>query len=78
MKLEVEPALYHVFLAGSVPRGEFKQMTGLGARTSDKVIAALLRRDLLESDTPKGPVRIGLPLDALSFYFPRLYPEAAA
>lgn len=78
VKLEVEPALYHVFLAGSVPRGEFKQMTGLGARTSDKVIAALLRRGLLESDTPKGPVRIGLPLDALSFYFPRLYPEAAA
>lgn len=78
LRPEIEPALYHVFLAGSVPRGEFKQMTGLGARTSDKVIAAMLRRGLLESDSPKGPVRIGLPLDALSFYFPRLYPEAAA
>lgn len=77
IRSEIEPALYHVFLAGSVARGEFKQMTGLRPRTADKAIAALLRRGLLESDSPKGAVRIGLPLDALSFYFPRLYPEAA-
>lgn len=75
---EAEPALYHVFLAGTVKRGEFKQMTGLGARTADKAIAALLAKRLLVSDAPKGPVSIGLPLDALAFYFPRLYPEAAA
>ena len=75
---EAEPALYHVFLAGTVERGEFKQMTGLGARTADKAIAAMLAKGLLMSDTPKGPVSIGLPLDALAFYFPRLYPEAAA
>jgi hypothetical protein len=30
------------------------------------------------SDTPKGAVSIGLPLEALAFYLPRLYPEAAA
>ncbi|MGQ0545194.1 MAG: Fic family protein [Betaproteobacteria bacterium] len=78
LRTEVGPALYHVFLAGTASRGELKQMTGLRSRTADKVIAALLRRGLLESDSPKGAVRIGLPLDALSFYFPRLYPEAAA
>lgn len=78
IRAEVEPALYHVFLAGEVARGEFKQMTGLGSRTADKAIAALLKKGLLVSDTPKGAVSIGLPLDALAFYFPRLYPEAAA
>lgn len=78
IRAEAEPALYHVFLAGSVKRGEFKQMTGLGARVADKVIAAMLKKELLVSDTPKGPVSIGLPLDVLAFYFPRLYPEAAA
>lgn len=78
IRLEAEPALYHIFLAGSVKRGEFKQMTGLGARTADKVIAAMLKKGLLASDSPKGPVNVGLPLDALAFYFPRLYPEAAA
>jgi Fic family protein len=77
IRTEAEPALYHVFLAGSVRRGEFKQMTGLGARVADKAIAAMLKKELLVSDTPKGPVSVGLPLDALAFYFPRLYPEAA-
>jgi Fic family protein len=78
IRAEAEPALYHVFLAGSVKRGEFKRMTGLGARVADKVIAAMLKKELLVTDTPKGPVSVGLPLDALAFYFPRLYPEAAA
>jgi len=78
IRAEAEPALYHVFLAGSVKRGEFKQMTGLGARVADKAIAAMLKKGLLVSETPKGAVSIGLPLDALAFYFPRLYPEAAA
>lgn len=78
IRTEAEPALYHVFLAGSVKRGEFKRMTGLGARVADKAIAAMLKKGLLVSETPKGAVSIGLPLDALAFYFPRLYPEAAA
>jgi len=78
VRVEASAPMHHVFLAGSVPRGEFKQMTGLASRSADRAIAALLRRGLLESDSAKGPVRIGLPLDALAFYFPRLYPEAAA
>ena len=78
VRLEAAPALHYVFLAGSVPRGEFKQMTGLASRSADRAIAALLRRGLLESDSAKGPVRFGLPLEALAYYFPRLYPEAAA
>jgi Fic family protein len=72
------PALHYVFLAGSVPRGEFKQMTGLASRSADRALAALLRRGLLESDSAKGPLRVGLPLEALAHYFPSLYPEAAA
>lgn len=78
VRVEAAPALHHAFLAGRLSRGEFKQMTGLPSRSADRALAALLRRGLLESDSPKGPVRAGLPLDALAFYFPRLYPEAAA
>jgi Fic family protein len=78
IRVEAGPALYHVFLAGSASRGEFKRMTGMPARTAERALAALLRRGLLESDSPKGPVRVGLPLDALSYYFPLLYPEATA
>lgn len=68
--------LYHVFAAGPVTRGEFAQMTGLGERTARSLISQLLATKLLVSDTPLGPVRFGLPLDALQFLLPELYPEA--
>lgn len=75
---EAELPLYHLFLAGETTRGEFKQMTGLGARTAEGLLKALLKAELVESDSPKGSVRFGFPLEALAYYFPRLYPEAAA
>ncbi len=63
---------------GPITRGEFVQLTGLGERTARKVLAQLLADGLLISDTPKGPVRMGLPLDALGVLLPILYPEAAS
>ena len=70
--------LQHVMIVGPVSRGDFVQMTGLGERTGRKALKAMLDDGLLQSDSPKGQVRIGLPLDALSMLFPRLYPEAGA
>ena len=70
--------LQHVMIAGPVSRGDFVQMTGLGERTGRKALKAMLDDGLLQSDSPKGQVRIGFPLDALSMLFPRLYPEAGA
>ena len=69
--------LHHVLAVGPVTRGDFIQMTGLGERTGRKVLAQLLKDRLLISDTPKGEVRIGFPLDCLHLLFPNLYPEAA-
>lgn len=68
--------LYHCFACGPLSRSEFAQMTGLGARTARALLSKLLSDKLLLSDTPLGPVRFGLPLDALPFLFPQLYPEA--
>ena len=71
--------LHYLFLSGGeLERGEFKAMTGLGQRTAGSALAALLERGLLKSDTPQGKVRFGLPLHALRFYFPALWPEAEA
>jgi Fic family protein len=71
--------LHYLFLGGNtIERGEFKRMTGLGERTAVTVLGALLKRGLLKSDTPQGKVRFGLPLHALRFYFPALWPEAEA
>lgn len=38
---------------------------------------ALCDDGLVESDTSHAPLRFGLPLEALAYYFPRLYPEVA-
>lgn len=71
--------LHYLFLTGgTLERGEFKAMTGLGERTAVSLLSALIRRRLLKSDTPQGRVRFGLPLHALRFYFPALWPEAEA
>ena len=74
----LRPLHYLFVTAGSLERGEFKRMTGLGERTAGTVLRALLARRLLASDTPQGSVRFGLPLHALRFYFPALWPEAEA
>ncbi len=67
--------LHHVFAAGPLSRGEFSQMTGLGERTARTLMARLQQGGLLVSDTPLGPVRLGLPLDCLHVLLPNLYPE---
>ena len=71
--------LHYLFVTDSaLERGAFKSMTGLGERTAGTLLKALLERRLLVSDSPQGPVRFGLPLQALRFYFPALWPEAEA
>lgn len=71
--------LHYLFVTdGALERGEFKLMTGLGERTAGSLLKALLERRLLASDSPQGRVRFGLPLHALRFYFPALWPEAEA
>lgn len=77
IRREAELPLYYLFTSGPLTRAEFKQMTGLGNKVAQTLLSRLLKTGLIESDTPLGPVRFGLPLNALSFYFPDLYPEAA-
>jgi hypothetical protein len=52
-------------------------MTGLGDKVTKTLLSRLLKSGLVEPDTPLRSVRFGLPLNALQFYFPDLYPEAA-
>lgn len=77
VRREAELPLHYLFTSGPLTRAEFKQMTGLGDKVAQMLLSHLLKTRLVESDTPLGPVRFGMPLDALQFYFPDLYPEAA-
>lgn len=77
IRLEAVLPLYHLFLAGPTPRGEFQQMTGLSERTARSLLSRLLETGLVVSAGHVAPVRFAFPLDALQFLLPELYPEAA-
>lgn len=79
VRSEALRALHYLFATqGELERADFKAMLGLGERLATAQVSALLKRGLLESDTPYGKLRLGVPQHALRFYFPRLWPEAEA
>ncbi|HEY8357301.1 MAG TPA: Fic family protein, partial [Ramlibacter sp.] len=79
VRQEAVRPLHYLFVSGEeMQRGEFKGMLGLGERNATDALGALVRRGLLQSDSPQGKVRFGLPQHALRFLFPRLWPEAEA
>jgi Fic family protein len=79
VRSEALRALHYLFATqGELDRADFKAMLGLGERLATAQVSALLKRGLLESDTPYGKLRLGVPQHALRFYFPRLWPEAEA
>lgn len=66
--------LKHAYLLGEFERGKASDITGRSERSARRVLSALLEKNLLISDTPKGAVRINFPADILEICFPRLYP----
>lgn len=69
--------LREVFLRGEITRGEVARIVNASVRTAQKTTGELLLRGLLLSDSPKGPVRFGVPMFAAGSYFPNLFPAGA-
>lgn len=72
-KPEAAILLKTILLRGEVTRGEVARITGMAERTARNLTRTLLDMDLIVSETPKGPLRLGFPVSAVSFYFPALY-----
>jgi Fic family protein len=68
--------LREALLAGTVVRGDVARLTGTSDRTARRVTSKLLERKLLVSDSHKAQLRLGIPLEVVERWFPRLYPEA--
>lgn len=64
-----------VLVRGEIPRGDAAAITGLGDRMGRTILSQLVGAGLLTSETPKGPVRIGLPTEYVDQLFPRLFYE---
>lgn len=76
VRMEALQPLRVMFMTGEMERGDFKLMTGLQTRTAERLLRGLFDLRLVVSDSPKGKLRFGVPLHALRFYFPALWPEA--
>ncbi len=75
LKPEAGPLLREALVRGRIERGEASRITGLPERTARRVLGDVIDAGLLASATPKGPVSLRFPVDALEALFPRLYPE---
>lgn len=72
-------ALHYLFATqAALERADFKALLGLTDRLATAQVSALLKRGLIKSDTAYGKLRFAVPLHALRFYFPNLWPEAEA
>ena len=75
LRPEAARLLKEVLIRGQIERGEASRITGLPERTARRVLRDVVDEGLLASATPKGPVSLRFPVDALEGLFPRLYPE---
>jgi Fic family protein len=75
LKPEAARLLEQALLRGEFERGDVARITGLPERTARRVLGDVIAAGLLSSDTPKGPVSLRFPIDALDILFPRLFPE---
>ncbi len=75
LKPEAARLLREALVRGRIERGEAPRITGLPERTARRLLRDVVEAGLLASETPKGPVSLRFPVDALEGLFPRLYPE---
>ncbi|CAA2161115.1 hypothetical protein MBRA_06275 [Methylobacterium brachiatum] len=69
------PLLREAVLAGEFARGRATELTAYEERQARTVLSKLMSRGLLVSNTDRGPVRLGFPVDVVERWFPRLYPS---
>ncbi|HTY48889.1 MAG TPA: Fic family protein [Steroidobacteraceae bacterium] len=75
LKPEAARLLEEALIRGEFERGDITRIIGLPQRSARRVLADVVTTGLLASDTPKGPVSLRFPVDALEMLFPRLFPE---
>ena len=75
LKPEAARLLEEALIRGEFERGEISRITQLPERSARRVLSDAEAAGLLASATPKGPVSLRFPADALDVLFPKLFPE---
>jgi Fic family protein len=66
--------LREVVLSGQLERGRLPEVVNLGERAARNITSALQAKGLLVSQSPRAPLRLGFPVEAVERWFPALYP----
>lgn len=64
-----------VLYRGELPRGEVAAAVVMGERQARRIVAALLEKNVLASQTPRSSLRLTFPATLASRWMPGLFPE---
>jgi Fic family protein len=64
-----------VLYRGELPRGDADSIVGTGERQARRIVAALVERGVLASDTTRAPLRLVFPAALASRWMPGLFPD---
>ncbi|MBW1833836.1 MAG: Fic family protein [Deltaproteobacteria bacterium] len=73
LRLEAAKLLRAVFMRGAIPRGKAVEILNMSERNARRIVSALIKDGLLQSQSHRAPLTIGLPIGVLPYYFPDLY-----
>lgn len=69
--------LEKVYLRGAVPKGEVEALLGVSERHARRIMAPLLSRELLTSESKAAPYTINFPAEEAEILFPHLFQAPA-
>jgi Fic family protein len=64
-----------VLYRGELPRGEADTVVGTGDRQARRIVSALEKRGVLQSESPRSPLRLTFPAALGHRWMPGLFPE---
>jgi hypothetical protein len=60
-------------MRGAFPRGRAAEILNMSERSACRTVSVLIGEGLLQSQSHRAPLTIGLPIYVLPYYFPDLY-----
>jgi Fic family protein len=66
-----------ILYRGELPRSDSAAITGTGERQARRIVAALVDREVLVSDSSRAPLRLNIPARLASRWLPGLFPDAS-
>jgi hypothetical protein len=64
-----------ILYRGELPRGDVDATVGTGERQARRIVSALVERGVLQSDSPRAPLRLTFPAALAHRWMPGLFPE---